>query len=118
MTFAAIWRGVFSAIWQGRLMRDGGSLPGPAALLRLYDRGEALAAAGLRGGSWACRPRLVAVVVVARSCSGSTSASRGRCGVLCSHQASILGRRALRNLSKLIGGTSAEFRHVPGKDRP
>ncbi len=26
VTFAAIWHGVFSAIWQGRLMRDGGSL--------------------------------------------------------------------------------------------
>lgn len=30
----------------------------------------------------------------------------------------ILGRRALRNLGKLIGGTSAEFRHVQGTDRP
>jgi len=27
----------------------------------------------------------------------------------------ILGRRALRNLGKLIGGTSAEFRHVQGR---
>jgi hypothetical protein len=27
----------------------------------------------------------------------------------------LLGRRALRNLSKLIGGTSAEFRHVPAR---
>ena len=27
----------------------------------------------------------------------------------------ILGRRALRNMSKLIGGTSAEFRHVPAR---
>ena len=26
----------------------------------------------------------------------------------------ILGRRALRNLSKLIGGTSVAFRRVPG----
>lgn len=26
VTFAAIWHGVFSAIWQGRLIRDGGSL--------------------------------------------------------------------------------------------
>ena len=27
----------------------------------------------------------------------------------------ILGKLALRNLSKLIGGTSAEFRHVPSR---
>lgn len=27
----------------------------------------------------------------------------------------MLGRRALRNLSKLIGGTSVEFRHVPAR---
>lgn len=27
----------------------------------------------------------------------------------------ILGRRALRNLNKLIGGTSAEFRHIPAR---
>jgi hypothetical protein len=27
----------------------------------------------------------------------------------------ILGRPALRNLGKLIGGTSAEFRHVQGR---
>jgi hypothetical protein len=27
----------------------------------------------------------------------------------------ILGKLALRNLSKLIGGTSAEFRHVPAR---
>ena len=27
----------------------------------------------------------------------------------------ILGRRALRNLSELIGGTSVEFRHVPAQ---
>ena len=27
----------------------------------------------------------------------------------------ILGKLALRNLSKLIGGTSAEFRHVHGR---
>jgi hypothetical protein len=25
----------------------------------------------------------------------------------------ILGKRAIRNLSKLTGGTSADFRHVP-----
>jgi Polyketide cyclase / dehydrase and lipid transport len=30
----------------------------------------------------------------------------------------ILGRRALRNLSKLIGGTSMEFRHVPAPTSP
>ena len=28
----------------------------------------------------------------------------------------ILGRRALHNLSKLIGGTSVKFRHVPGRN--
>jgi hypothetical protein len=28
----------------------------------------------------------------------------------------ILGRQALGNLSKLIGGTSVEFRHIPAKD--
>jgi Polyketide cyclase / dehydrase and lipid transport len=30
----------------------------------------------------------------------------------------ILGRRALRNLSKLTGGTSVQFRHVPSTDQP
>jgi hypothetical protein len=30
----------------------------------------------------------------------------------------ILGRRALHNLSKLIGGTSVEFRHVPVNTSP
>ena len=30
----------------------------------------------------------------------------------------ILGRRALRNLSKLTGGTSAQFRHIPGPNQP
>ena len=28
VTFAAIWHGVFSAIWQGRPIRDGGSVTG------------------------------------------------------------------------------------------